>query len=138
MSEIIENALFLMQHPFGTYSVQSVIEGWGDETAFDLYSCIKGKITQLCLQKFSSNVIEKAIKVETLRECIVKEIFIEDKFKELITNQYGCFVLRTFSKFCAKDTKQALATLAIKTMQQFSFPKLQPLWRDILEELERS
>ena len=137
MSEIIGNALFLMQHPFGNYSVQYVIEGWGDETAFDLYSCIKGKITQLCLQKFASNVIEKAIKVEALRECIVKEIFIEDKFKELILNQYGCFVLRTFSKFCAKNTKQILVPLALKTMQQCSFPKLQPLWKDILEELGR-
>lgn len=71
MIEVIENALFLMQHPFGNYVVQLIIEGWGDEVAFDLYSVIKGKVAQLCLQKFSSNVVEKAVKTELLRDLIV-------------------------------------------------------------------
>jgi hypothetical protein len=134
-SEIIENALFLMQHPFGNYSVQYIIESWGDEISFELFSCISGRITQLCLQKFASNVIEKAVKLETLRGFIIKEIFTKVKFEELLQNQYGCFVLRTFSSFCEVSIKADLISTAENIFHHSSYPKLRPLWREILTGL---
>lgn len=136
MNEVIENSLFLMQHPFGNYAVQYIIEGWGDEVAYELYSVIRGKVTQLCLQKFSSNVIEKAVCSEMLRDLIVKEIFIEDKLKVLLMNQYGCYVLRTFAKYCEKCKKKEALRIVEKCSVSNNYPKLRPLWVQITQDLE--
>ena len=55
----MDNALTLMQNPFGNYVIQYVMEHGSRHDANSLAECTFGNIPLLMCQKFSSNVIEK-------------------------------------------------------------------------------
>lgn len=135
MNEILSDALMLIQHPYGNYVVQSVLELWKEEVAFEFVSAIQGRATQLCLQKYASNVIEKAIQIENIRDSIVKEIQSEEKLKEILNNQYGSYVLRKISIECNSSQKQVFLSLINPIFEIIYSAKLQPLWKEILENL---
>lgn len=56
---ISQNAIELIQDPYGNYAVQEIMEKWKDQNFTTLFNKAKGKIAQLSIQKFSSNVVEK-------------------------------------------------------------------------------
>ena len=59
VEKIMDNALTLMQNPFGNYVIQYVMEHGSRHDANSLAECTFGNIPLLMCQKFSSNVIEK-------------------------------------------------------------------------------
>ncbi|OMJ84094.1 hypothetical protein SteCoe_14846 [Stentor coeruleus] len=137
MSEVVGDVLLLMQHPYGNYVVQCILDIWKEEVAYDFSSAIQGRVTQLCLQKYSSNVIEKALKIEYIRDCIVKELLNENKIKDLIGNQYGCYVLRTLASVCPSKDRASVLESINKSLANLFAPKLKPLWQEIVQGLSR-
>lgn len=137
MSEVLGDALLLMQHPYGNYIVQCILEIWKEEVGYEFGSSIQGRITQLCLQKYSSNVVEKALKIDYVRDCIVKELLTEDKIKELIGNQYGCYVLRTLASVCSAKDRPSVLDSVNNHLKGLFAPKLKPLWQEIIQGLSR-
>lgn len=137
MSEVLGDALVLIQHPYGNYVVQCILHIWKEEVAYDFASSIQGRVTQLCLQKYSSNVIEKALKIDYIRDCIVKELLNEDKIKDLIGNQYGCYVLRTLASVCPSKDRPLVLESVNKSLANIFAPKLKPLWQEIVQGLSR-
>ena len=135
MNEVLGRCLMLIQHPYGNYAVQCVLEQWKEEVAHEFLSAVKGKIIQLCLQKYASNVIEKAVKVESIRTSILQELAGSDKIAEIITNQYGCYVLRTLSAECGREDKGALGKVVQQALSSAHSQKLKPLWREIMNNL---
>lgn len=52
--------LKLVQDPFGNYVVQHIMDKFPNESiSQQLITCLLGNINELCVQKFSSNVVEK-------------------------------------------------------------------------------
>lgn len=135
MNEVLGCSLLLIQHPYGNYAIQSVLEIWKDEIAHEFIGAVGGKILQLCLQKYASNVMEKAIKVESIRSSIVKEIITDDKVLELLSNQYGCYVLRTLSKESDQVTKKIILSTVQTSITKIHSQKLKPLWQEIINNL---
>lgn len=58
IAQIIENAFFLVQDPYGNY-VQYILDLGDPELVPQVYDKFKRNVTRLSKQKFSSNVIEK-------------------------------------------------------------------------------
>ena len=137
MNEVLAETLVLMQHPYGNYAVQSVLEMWKEEVAFEFNNCIQGRTVQLCLQKYSSNVIEKAVKIEDIRKFIVNEILHQDRIREIIENQYGSYVLRTLSIECKQSEKLMIHAIVDQICKDTYSQKLQPLWQEIINNLNR-
>ena len=135
MNEVLGRCLMLIQHPYGNYAVQCVLEQWKEEVAHEFLSAVRGKIIQLCLQKYASNVIEKAVKVETIRSSILQELAGSDKIAEIIINQYGCYVLRTLSAECDREAKEVLGKVVQQALTNAHSQKLKPLWREIMNNL---
>ena len=73
-SELNEDILPLMQDPYGNYAIQILVEIWMEEMSFGVMCAIRGKVAQLCIQKYASNVIEKCLKEEAMRAFIVDEL----------------------------------------------------------------
>ncbi|OMJ88375.1 hypothetical protein SteCoe_9692 [Stentor coeruleus] len=135
MSEILGNSLLLMQHPYGNYAIQTAIEIWKEEAAHEFFSAIQGRCSQLCLQKYSSNVMERALKIENIRKSIVKELISNGKIPELLLSQYGSYVLRTTAEYCEKELKnELLVVVEPATLEMFNL-KLKPLWTEIIRKL---
>jgi hypothetical protein len=135
MHEILENVVSLMQHPYGNYSVQCILDTWKEEIAFEFISKIHGKVAQLCLQKFSSNVMERAVKIDNVRAFVVKEILDEYKIKEVAANQYGCYVLRTLSSDKRLELRKDVLMAFKQATSGLFAPKLKSLWKEVMENL---
>jgi hypothetical protein len=58
---INENALLLIRNPFGNHALQSAIDVYDVFHLKNVFKLLKGKMTMLSSQKYSSNVIEKCI-----------------------------------------------------------------------------
>jgi hypothetical protein len=56
---VSENAIELVQDPYGNYAVQEIMEKWSEQNFVPLFEKVKTRVAQLSIQKFSSNVIEK-------------------------------------------------------------------------------
>ena len=135
MSEISGHGLMLMQHPYGNYVVQLVLEIWKEEASHEFISTIQGRVSQLCLQKFSSNVVEKALELEAIRKSIICELIDNEKISELLASQYGCYVLRTISQKCEQEFKSKMLFIVKKTTSEIYIAKLLPLWNEIIHNL---
>ena len=137
MNEILGDLMLLIQHPYGNYAVQSILEIWKEEIAYEFSSAIQGKVVQLCLQKYASNVVEKALGIENIGESIITELLCEGKIRDLIGNQYGCYVLRTMSLVCNAKNRPAVLLAVNNSLAGMFAPKLKALWQEILENLSR-
>ncbi|KAJ3039073.1 hypothetical protein HDV00_012631 [Rhizophlyctis rosea] len=101
VDEIIYNALTLVQDPFGNYVVQYVLDLPDGRYANAMIQRFIGNICLLSVQKFSSNVIEKCIRVAhiDIRRALVNEILNKDRLNKLLGDCYGNYVVQTALDF---------------------------------------
>ncbi|CAG8568058.1 7496_t:CDS:10 [Ambispora gerdemannii] len=97
VTEITYNALTLVQDPFGNYVVQYVLD-LGDIRFTDaLIRRFIGNVCLLSVQKFSSNVMEKCIRVaepET-RKYLIEEMLNKSRLDKLLRDSYANYVVQT-------------------------------------------
>lgn len=134
-NEILEHCLVLMQDPYGNYAVQNVLETWKEECAFEFISSIQGKTAQLCIQKYASNVMEKAMKIENIRQAIIRELINEAKLDLLLGSQYGCYVIRTAAIESDRNARLEMAEAISLVAPKLHNAKLQSQWDEIMSNL---
>jgi len=96
VSEIVNNALTLVQDPFGNYVVQYVLKLKDAELFASVWQKLKGSVAELSKQKFSSNVIEKMLAMpypETFED-IVTELAEPSRILELLQDGYANYVIQ--------------------------------------------
>ena len=87
---INENALTLIQHIYGNYVIQIVIETWDLNDILEILSNFKNKYTMLSMSKYSSNVVEKCIeKNQIILKEYINEICDNGKIAEIMKNNFG-------------------------------------------------
>jgi len=86
ISEIVENALELVQDAFGNYVVQYVLDNAGRNVSRALMKKLLGSIPNLAVQKFSSNVVEKCLQNadEDIKICIIDELIDPQRLPRLL------------------------------------------------------
>ncbi|KAJ9460650.1 Pumilio domain-containing protein C6G9.14 [Diplonema papillatum] len=96
IEEVISHALALVQDPFGNYVVQYVLEQ-DDKAATERVVCaFLGSIARLVRNKFSSNVVEKCIKLSTAcRMEVLTELTSPPHIAKTLQDQYGNYVVQT-------------------------------------------
>lgn len=132
MNELLGDLLPMMQDPYGNYAVQNLVDRWSEEIAFPMIQAIKGRVSQLCIQKYSSNVMEKCIAEEEMRRFIANEIITHDKVAVLLESPYGCYVLRTLAMKLDYDLKENFRNMILSRKSTVSFKKLQTKLDEIL------
>ncbi|KAJ1645652.1 hypothetical protein LPJ64_002769 [Coemansia asiatica] len=98
---VIDEALALVQDPFGNYVVQYVLELGVSEFSEPLIKRFNGHICGLSVQKFSSNVMEKCIRIasaDTRRQLVVP-LLQREKLEILMRDSYGNYVVQTALDF---------------------------------------
>ncbi|KXS15099.1 ARM repeat-containing protein [Gonapodya prolifera JEL478] len=97
VTEITYHALTLVQDPFANYVVQYILD-LGDTRFTDaLVRRFIGNVCLLSVQKFSSNVVEKCIRVadpET-RRSLVDELLNKERLDKLLRDSYANYVVQT-------------------------------------------
>ncbi|CAN6464922.1 unnamed protein product [Victoria cruziana] len=97
VSEVVANALILAQDPFGNYVVQYVIElglSWATTHVVDQ---LEGHFANLSTQKYSSNVVEKCLKLaeEEKRALIIRELIDDPRLGQLLQDPFANYVVQS-------------------------------------------
>ena len=134
---INENAFVLILNPYGNHALQSAIDTWNVDMLEHVFTMLKGKLTMLSTQKYSSNVIEKCIeKSNEFLLMFINEI-VSNEFNclsMLLQNNYGNYVLQTTLRCCKDDNKKTELLNGIKMcIKMISDKKVISKWRNIIQ-----
>ncbi|KAG9201897.1 hypothetical protein G6514_005315 [Epicoccum nigrum] len=103
--QITAHSFHLVQDPFGNYVVQYILDL--NDPTFTTPLCLgfKGKICELSMQKFSSNVIEKCIRCAEMstKAAMIEELLDVEQLERLMRDSYGNYVIQTALEFAPPD-----------------------------------
>mmetsp|Transcript_18289 Transcript_18289/g.32864 ORF Transcript_18289/g.32864 Transcript_18289/m.32864 type:complete len:403 (-) Transcript_18289:69-1277(-) len=101
--------LDLAQDPYGNYAVQTLIEMWSPQCYSSIIKQFSGRVAQLSIQKYASNVINTCIGKPGLAEPLVYELLCPEKLQILLPSPFGIQILQSISATRLKnELKQAL------------------------------
>ena len=90
----------LSQDPFGNYVVQYILDLGLPWCNAEVMTRLAGNYAELSTQKFSSNVVEKCLKLadqslEERRDAVVREIMNSPLLDRLLMDPYGNYVVQS-------------------------------------------
>lgn len=96
-TEITYHALTLVQDAFGNYVVQYILDLKSERFTDALIRRFLGHVYKLSFQKFSSNVIEKCIRVAQpdTRRGLIQGLLDKDKLPQMLADQFANYVIQT-------------------------------------------
>jgi hypothetical protein len=96
LKEIVQNALVLVQDPFGNYVVQYVLRLGLSHANDAVAQQLCGSLFDLSRQKFSSNVVEQCLMhgSEPVQRAMVEELANGDCVRLLVTDSFGNYVIQ--------------------------------------------
>ena len=111
VSAITTCSLPLVQDPFGNYVLQYIFDQ--GETSFSQLLCqtFLGKIADLSKQKFSSNVIEKCIRIAEMdtKHQMIEELISSPSFDQVADDAFGNYVVQTAWDHAKEADEERLA-----------------------------
>lgn len=133
-SELYNNAMVLIQNPYGNYALQMSIDLWGIDDVKEIIESFYGKCSMLSIQKYSSNVIERCLeKSEDFLDNFVNEICSnEGTISLLMKNNYGNYVIQTALKVSKSSHQQMIINSIEKNLIQLNDKKLKNKWKSII------
>ncbi|KAJ0261568.1 Pumilio 12 [Hirschfeldia incana] len=116
ISEIASNALLLSQHPFGNYVIQYVLELQLQWAINGILEQLQGNYTELSMQKCSSNVVEKCLRLadDKHRARIIRELVNYGRVNHVMLDPYGNYVIQAALKQSKGTTVYGLLVDAIR------------------------
>ena len=106
----------ISQNPYGNYAIQFLIEEWGINLCYEIVNNIIENISNLSMQKYSSNVSEKIIELidENNIDYVYQKLFDENILLNVLKNKYGRFVLQKAVKIMNKGKKEEIKNNLLK------------------------
>jgi hypothetical protein len=128
-----KNSVELMQDPYGNYAIQEIMDKWPEQKFVPLLDNPNSILACSC-NKFSSNVVEKCIKMSTVeqRDNIILQISKIDKLVTVMRNSYGNYVVQTALEMALGDTKLALADTIYENIPSIQDKKIRVKWAQLL------
>ena len=112
IDEIIKNSLEIIQNPFGNYVVQSMLNEHFEkekEKCMKILNIINENFFSLSMQKFSSNVVENSLRlnsIEVLKKNLIN-VIVNGKINSMLKNTYGNFVIeKLIHRLTPKDKEE--------------------------------
>lgn len=134
--EIAKRSLALVQDPFGNYVVQHILDKYPRDPSSDkMIKNLLGSINELCVQKFSSNVIEKSLHVSNVdvREALLAEVIDSDMLPQLLNDRFANFVIQTSLDVANPDQRQQLVKNILPHLGRHYSPYTKRLQKKILQ-----
>ncbi|CCM01317.1 uncharacterized protein FIBRA_03366 [Fibroporia radiculosa] len=115
VNEITYNALTLVQDPYGNYVVQYILDLNDNRFSDAVIRQFTGNVCALSVQKFSSNVIEKCVRVaeHSTRKMLIGELLNRTRLEKLLRDSYGNYCVQTALDY-AEPSQRALLVEGIR------------------------
>ena len=119
---ICDNCIQLATSPFGNYLIQYLFQVWKDNDIEEINNIIIDNANFLAKQRYSSNVIEKAVDTynNKYRPRLVRSLSLGGDILEIIKNQYGHYVLNKTVKFMDEGLKNEIETILNNKMPEMT------------------
>lgn len=100
-----KRAIEMSQNPFANYALQNALDSYPLPLIGGIIEAIKGKIVNLSLIRYSSNVVEHCIEKadEELREELIRELMNSENLAAIMKSRTGNYVVQKALAF-AKPT----------------------------------
>ncbi|KAG0481284.1 hypothetical protein HPP92_012142 [Vanilla planifolia] len=97
MTEILSKSLSLSKDPFGNYLVQFILSMEIPWATAVVVNELKGNFDILSMEKYSSNVVERCLKLVGENYCvnIIQELLCSPLLPQILQDQYGNYVIQT-------------------------------------------
>lgn len=124
VTRVIEQSYALVGDPYGNYVCQYVLDLGAPEYTNALIDSFLGHIEKLSLQKFSSNVVEKCLKLaeEDQMTRIVGELLQPTTLNRLLLDNYGNYVIQTALENARGDNYTLLRDAVFKALATIRSP----------------
>lgn len=136
IQEMARQAVDLVQSPYGNYVVQHCFEELGFDACRPIIQAMKGKLLQLSLQKFSSNVVEHILRFPQPEGYLLGEVVPELAKKEqshvLMSTVYGMHVARQLLKVLNDTDRVTLEVTYSATLRGNRNQRLRERWESLL------
>lgn len=111
VASITRHAISLSQDPFGNYVLQYIFDQNEVNFSTPLVRAFFGKLAMLSRQKFSSNVIEKCLRITepSVRRVMIQELIHSPEFDRLIDDPYANYVVQTAWEYAEEADEEILA-----------------------------
>ena len=126
-----ENAFGLIQHPYGNFVIQVIIECWNNYK--EIINLYKDIFINLSLEKYASNVIERFIeKDEEILNNFIDEIIKSNRISEIMKSNFGNYVIQKVIKLSKNKYKNKIVFCAAKDINNLIENKLILKWKSLL------
>jgi len=111
IQKITAHSLELVQDAFGNYVVQYILDLGEPKLSEPVILQFRGMICDLAKQKFSSNVIEKCIRVAEppTKKILIEEMIASGRIEDMLRDCYANYVIQTSIDYADAATRQRLA-----------------------------
>ena len=122
----------LCQDQYGNYVIQHLLETKKGENCNDIYNALKGRIFDMAIHKYASNVIEKCLnngtkeqKDSLINEILSKNDNVHDSLITLVKDKFGNYVIQKMIEYSEPEQKEAIiqkiiSSGALKKKDNFS------------------
>lgn len=134
VAEIAANALILSQDAFGNYVVQYILDLGIPWATVEVISHLEGNYAHLAMQKFSSNVVEKCLKLagEESQTLIIQELITSLRLGQLLQDPFANYVVQS----ALTVSKGSLHTDLVEAIHpHFSVLRTSPYGKRILSRI---
>lgn len=130
LRELSHHAVDLVQGPFGNYAVQHAIEEWGGAECESIIKALQGRLLQLSIQKFSSNVVELLLRhaPQEAQQKLVLELGSPERAEVLMSTVYGQYVARQLLQVIGPDRRPVLEAVLAAAAKALRNPRLRERW----------
>ncbi|KDQ32435.1 hypothetical protein PLEOSDRAFT_1100920 [Pleurotus ostreatus PC15] len=117
VNEITFNALTLVQDPYGNYVVQYILDLNDSRFSDAVIRQFQGNVCALSVQKFSSTVIEKCVRVaeHATRKMLIEEFLNHSRLEKLLRDSCGNYCVQTALDY-AEPNQRALLVEGIRPL----------------------
>lgn len=134
LAQLAHNSLDLVQSPYGNYAIQHAVEEWGGDVCLPIFLSLEGRMMQLSIQKFSSNVVEKIFSAAPFecRRRLIDELIGSDKISVLVNSNYGHYVVKRALQLAEPHQVQALVASVRGNIAQLPNKRLRATWEKVI------
>ena len=122
INAINKNLSIIITNQYGNYIIQNIITKENLHLKYKIIETIITNIVSYSNEKFSSNVVEKCLEVEEMKNKVIDEILKDNNFENILLNEYGNYVVQKALNKSEQNKQHIMFKLLIQLI-----PKLQSL-----------
>ena len=115
LAEINKSINELCHDQYGNYVIQHVLEKRSGEKCNEIYQALKGKIFDMSIHKFASNVVERCLHYGTQeqKDGIIDEVIaiddsVHNSLLGLVKDKFGNYVVQKIIEYSPQEKKELI------------------------------